>query len=253
MPCMDILDNIVWLYNVGKGLKWFEQSSRDLEIMFEIYYQKIYGHLDIQASMWDYYQSWLLRGDNPQLYFLPNRKGIHRHTSRWSAYNTNTNASAVEDAKNKTAVELYGNYHFDKIVRETGASTEQIKLTEAIVKLIGEVQKMMLVNIEKANICIECNPTSNIRIGRFKGYSQHPIVRMFNYMLNVDEEPHSISVSINTDDKGIFATSLEREYSLLALSLEKEYAKDHKNPPRLIYDWLDRIRELGFEQKFRKD
>ena len=69
-------------------------------------------------------------------------------------------------------------------------STEQIKLTEAIVKLIGEVQKMMLVNIEKANICIECNPTSNIRIGRFKGYSQHPIVRMFNYMLNVDEEPH---------------------------------------------------------------
>ena len=28
---MDILDNIVWLYNVGKGLKWFEQSSRDLE------------------------------------------------------------------------------------------------------------------------------------------------------------------------------------------------------------------------------
>ena len=76
---------------------------------------------------------------------------------------------------------------------------------------------------------------------------------MFNYMLNVVEEPHSISVSINTDDKGIFATSLEREYSLLALSLEKEYAKDHKNPPRLIYDWLDRIRELGFEQKFRKD
>ena len=190
---------------------------------------------------------------NCTFYFLPNRKGNHRHTSRWSAYNTNTNASAVEAAKNKTAVELYGNYHFDKIVRETGASTEQIKLTEAIVKLIGEVQKMMLVNIEKANICIECNPTSNIRIGRFKGYSQHPIVRMFNYMLNVDEEPHSISVSINTDDKGIFATSLEREYSLLALSLEKEYAKDHKNPPRLIYDWLDRIRELGFEQKFRKD
>ena len=76
MPCMDILDNIVWLYNVGKGLKWFEQSSRDLEIMFEIYYQKIYGHLDIQASMWDYYQSWLLRGDNPQLYFSQIEKAI---------------------------------------------------------------------------------------------------------------------------------------------------------------------------------
>lgn len=50
MPCMDILDNIVWLYNVGKGLKWFEQSSRDLEIMFEIYYQKedLKGIVNIQ-------------------------------------------------------------------------------------------------------------------------------------------------------------------------------------------------------------
>ena len=73
---------------------------------------------------------------------------------------------------------------------------------------------------------------------------------MFNCLLEVDEEPHSISVSINTDDKGIFATSLEREYSLLALSLEKEYAKTGKNPPRLIYEWLDKIRQLGFEQKF---
>lgn len=250
MPCMDILDNIVWLYNVGKGLSGFDKACRDLEIMYEVYFRKVYGHLRINATMWDYYQSWLLRGDNPQMYYLPNRKGKHVVTSRWSMYNANNDSAAIEASKNDNAVKLYGDYHFDPDVRKSGACTEQIKLSDDIVFLIAEVQKKMLTDIEKANICIECNPTSNLNIGKFKGYSKHPIVSLFNYMLHTDKEPHSISVSINTDDKGIFATSLEREYSLLALSLEKEYAKDHKNPPRLIYDWLDKIRELGFEQKF---
>ena len=151
---------------------------------------------------------------------------------------------------NSKAEDLYSFYHFDPSVRINGNVTVEVKLSEAIVNLIEDVQKLMLTEIERKNICIECNPTSNLRIGYFNCYSNHPIVRMFNCLLEVDEEPHSISVSINTDDKGIFATSLEREYSLLALSLEKEYAKTGKNPPRLIYEWLDKIRQLGFEQKF---
>lgn len=116
--------------------------------------------------------------------------------------------------------------------------------------LIAAVQEKMLSEVERMNVCVECNPTSNLKIGYFKSYSTHPIVRMYTYQLPVDLPPHSISVSINTDDKGIFATSLEREYSLLALSLEKKYVANGACSPRQIYEWLDKIRQMSFEQKF---
>ena len=59
------------------------------------------------------------------------------------------------------------------------------------------------------------------------------------------------TVSINTDDKGVFSTSLEREFSVMAAALEKKAAMEHDgNSPRRIYDWLDRIREMGFEMRF---
>ena len=63
--------------------------------------------------------------------------------------------------------------------------------------------------------------------------------------------PHSITVSINTDDKGVFSTSLEREFSVMAAALEKKsLVEKDGNSPRRIYDWLDRIREMGFEMRF---
>ena len=62
---------------------------------------------------------------------------------------------------------------------------------------------------------------------------------------------HSITVSINTDDKGVFSTSLEREFSVMAAALEKKsLVEKDGNSPRRIYDWLDRIREMGFEMRF---
>lgn len=252
MPCQIILDNVVWLYFKGTKQRSFGAASHDLEILFETYIQRIYNHchLSVRPSMWDYFQSWQLRGDAPEHYFNQLNNTQMPNTSRWHKFGLN-NAEAVTHARsNPIAKDLYSHYHFDSSVRINGTDTVEVKLSEAVVNLIEDVQKLMLSEIEKLNICIECNPTSNLRIGYFNRYSNHPIVRMFNYMLDVDEDSHAISVSINTDDKGIFATSLEREYSLLALSLEKEYAKTGKNPPRLIYEWLDKIRQLGFEQKF---
>ncbi len=61
-------------------------------------------------------------------------------------------------------------------------------------------------------------------------------------------------VSINTDDKGVFNTSLENEYALLASALE--FAEDENGDklynPAAIYKWLDSIREMGIQQSFRK-
>ena len=59
-------------------------------------------------------------------------------------------------------------------------------------------------------------------------------------------------MSINTDDQGIFNTSLENEYALIARSLE--LLTDEDGRPLYnkddIYDWLDKIRDMGNEQSF---
>ena len=61
-----------------------------------------------------------------------------------------------------------------------------------------------------------------------------------------------LSVSINTDDQGVFDTSLENEYALLADALRqcdvsgrRIYTEDQ------IYLYLDHICELGNLQTFR--
>lgn len=250
MPAQVLLDNVAWLYYKGKDLKEFVAASKELEVLFATYFQQVYGHLSYQATIWNYYQSWVLRGDNPMFYYLPNQSGKHRISTKWSQYNLNDDARAKMARADAVAFRLYADYHFDEKVRSTGSETVQVHLSEHIVDLVVAIQEKMLSDVEKMNVCVECNPTSNLKIGHFKSYSTHPIVRMYNYQLPVDLPAHSLSVSINTDDKGIFATSLEREYSLLALSLEKKYAANGDCSPRQIYEWLDQIRQMSFEQKF---
>ena len=119
-----------------------------------------------------------------------------------------------------------------------------------------KIQKALQREIAKRGIAIETNPSSNFLIGTFRQYEKHPIFQFYNKGLvnNPDllSDCPQISVSINTDDQGVFSTSLENEYALLASALE--FATD-KNGILLyheadIYDWLDRVRIMGNEQSF---
>lgn len=100
------------------------------------------------------------------------------------------------------------------------------------------------------------NPSSNYLIGTFRSYDRHPIIKFYNRGLTTDPEQlrscPQISVSINTDDQGVFRTSLENEYALIACALEK--VKDCQENSiynrTMIYEWLDHIRIMGNEQSF---
>ena len=253
IPLQVLLDNVVWLYHKGQDLPRFCRVCRELEILYETTYQKVHGSdknsNNISPSLWDYYQSWLLRGDNPEYY--SGRSGFTASSGYWYAFDLNTTSDSMLARKNDIAQKLYYDYHYNRTVKERGSRTEQVSLSDELVAHIADVQEKMLCEIERQNICVECNPTSNLLIGQIEGYRHHPILRFHNHGLNLNLPPHAISVSINTDDKGIFATSLEREYSLLALALEKEFAKEKENPPRTIYEWLDQIRKMAAEQRFR--
>lgn len=93
-------------------------------------------------------------------------------------------------------------------------------------------------------------------IGTFRQYEKHPIMQFYNKGLVHEPEKlkecSQISVSINTDDQGVFSTSLENEYAIMACALES-VTDDNGNFMYCkadIYEWLDRIRVMGNEQSF---
>lgn len=254
-----LLDNVVWLYFEGSTCEGFNKIAVRLKALYAKYFNAVYGKSlmlknakkPYVVSIEDYYQSWLLRGDNPEAYRNPWAVN-HDSTTFFDIYALNNKAEVCEARLNEKACYLYYLYHYNDEVYDEGNKSDLIKLDEDLISVIKQLQAKMLSEIEKLHISIETNPTSNYRIGDFGRYDEHPILQFYNYGLKHAGQPeHSVTVSINTDDKGVFSTSLEREFSVMAAAMEKKCDIEHEgNSPRMIYDWLDRIREMAFEMKF---
>lgn len=129
-------------------------------------------------------------------------------------------------------------------------------ISPAYIRGAKAVQHALRQEIAARGISIETNPSSNVLISNFRRYDKHPTLSFYNRGLPVTEEEENacpqLSVSINTDDKGVFYTDLENEFALLARSLEE--CMDAHEQPRFrkndIYAWLDNIRIMGLEQGF---
>lgn len=131
-----------------------------------------------------------------------------------------------------------------------------MRVTDSYISLVRKMQEELRRLVFKKGIAIECNPTSNVLIGTFGRYDNHPLIQFNSYGLKGNEDKGSaqLSVFINTDDQGVFDTLLENEYALMACALEKKkdangnyvYSQD------MVYDYLEHIRQMGFEQVFRQ-
>lgn len=273
MSKQNVMDNVMWLIYKSKELGISVSTNLTLELQktFHAYYDEIFlRHIQEEDNEWPvmdeydgkrnmlmqgkdmnvYYQSWLLRGDDPETVFKP-EPGLN---SLWGITALNQyDDNIIQARKHFAAKLLYHHYHYNVKVRTTGNEKCEMKITPEMIFLIEQVQYGMCLQIAKLHLGIEANITSNQFIGSMNKYIQHPIVKLYQLGLFAQEdekESPQLSVSINTDDRGIFDTSIEEEYALLALALEKEKDKND-NPryqPRYIYEWLDNIREMGFEQ-----
>lgn len=273
-----ILDNVAWLYHKCLRLLGYKPICGFLETMFHRYFRDLYNpessestniiadifnssdsfkHLD---DIETYYLSWLLRGNSPtfgtdlspDVYNILPQDSLER---KWADEAINHHKTIELACRNEKARELFDLYHS----RKTAKNSEEVesfmipqKYREDYYTLLEALQQDLLRTIEKRHIAIECNPSSNYKIGEMDRYDKHPIVRFFNYGIETPYPSHDISVSINTDDQGVFSTSLEREYSLMALAMERNELQGYKNSPRAILDWLDRIRQMSLEQRFDK-
>lgn len=100
-------------------------------------------------------------------------------------------------------------------ILDKGKGTCTFRITPALVNVVGRMQKAVLRYVAQRGITIEACPTSNLRIAPIDRYEQLPLFRF--------HRPGSrrIAVTINTDDRGIFGTSLSNEFALVAVALTK--------------------------------
>lgn len=255
-----LLDNIAWLYIQAERLGSSTTVLSYLKELYSNYYHQIFSKCFAIVDVYTYYQSWLLRGDSPYCYRfegLPESIDCSNELlDSWNKVTYNHREEVDCARRNADARKLYWLYHYNMKVRRAGAESEVLRIKpecrQIFVQTVQEVQQMLLTRIEQLHIAIECNPSSNYKIGEIQRYEEHPIVKFNNYGLTSPHPHHAISVSINTDDAGIFSTSLEREYSLIALAMEKHKCEDYTNTPREIVEWLNHIRLMSKEQKFNK-
>lgn len=255
MTCLDFVDNIVWL------LKKAEKLNIDLskypccnELKAECFrvIDKIYEDIDEMFDINNYYHSWMLRGDNPERY---NIDGTLKEKSSIRKYDLFDLNEGLDEYRTKKANILYYAYHYNQKVRENAKVVYDFKVVEDYKELLKEIQKKMRFDIARKGIFIECNPTSNYLIANLKRYEKHPIITFYNYELynGNDKDCAQLNVSINTDDQGVFDTSLENEYALMSYALENyRDINGLKFTPNQVYKWIDSVRKMGIQQKFKR-
>lgn len=286
----DYLDNLSWMYNRLFRLNIPEMDNLKtwLEKEYSIYFYRVYGqfldahHIDfilreakqyyaekgisyqintgeLNFSIFNYHNAWMLRGDEPLLY----QKGYFREDDREcfvSPYSVNRHFPGKDEIRYRPeAFILYHYYHYCYDAKKEGEKRIEKKLSSTYIKGVKMLQMVMQHRIAERGIAIETNPSSNYLIGTFRSFEKHPIVNFYNKGLVTSEkkvrECPQFSVSINTDDMGVFSTSLENEYAVLACALEQ--VVDKKGKPvynrNMIYEWLDEIRRMGIKQAFKDE
>lgn len=243
MPKQVLLDNIVWLLkkveSYGLGI---DKAIREelMAIMVRLYGEIGYAYnFDIDC----YYRSMQLRGDDMVKY--------RKQYSDWLTTALDDTAEAMEARKDGIAVKLRDAYFEDKdIYRQGFLKSAEFKAPYQIEKLIKKIQNKMISRIKNKGICIETNPTSNIRIGRLGDYQEHPLYRFSKVRKRPDQ---NVIVSVNTDDKGLFSTSMQREFSLIALALMKQKKKGrfHKFTDEEVRRFVGYLADNGQRNRFR--
>lgn len=156
------------------------------------------------------------------------------------------------DRNEKIIAEFYYRYHYDKDTKKAGLEAKEFWVKDWYIKLMRDMQKAIRQDLFQRRIAIECNPTSNVKIGTFRMYDRHPILTFNNHYLEDDNATPNMKVSINTDDLGVFDTSLTNEYALMFDALKKKRHMEGNYNDDAVYDYLNYVRKTGLEMAFKE-
>ena len=248
------MDNAAWLWNCLNRMGKFVKCKGEMARRFGICFRRVYPHYGKTPNVDLYYSSMLLRGDNPGCYDARGKvSNPYDRVTGWGNKALVRSKDCDEARKQREVCRLYHLYHYDKDGKINGRVFDKWAVDEDMCQAIAAVQKTLLQQVENLGIAIECNPTSNFKIGEIDRYDSHPITTFNSFNHNNIQARRCISVSINTDDKGVLSTSIEREYALIAHALIRKYRREgDRIKDSDVYDWLDKIRLQSLQQRFDK-
>lgn len=213
-----LLDNLVWLYGWCKKLN-LEIPAFVTDDTIRLY-SEIYDNNEFDIEM--YWHSMYLRGD------LSNSGYLTDAPEEVFLCQSEECKNAREKAKAK---EYYNEY---LKTNDKADIYVLYRLPMEAISIISDIKKSLLALVQDRQI--ESCPSSNLVIGPFKLYKDTPVFEFYK---------NGINVSVNTDTKGIFATSLNYEYSLIACSLFKSTHNKEE-----ILDTISKLIDNNKSQRF---
>lgn len=262
------LDNLVWCYHQGLELI---QICPDFHSTLSIIENKIsrwasYIYDDINCTPSVLFDAWKLRRNCPSMIDLPSQFS----GTEWEIWMPDS--TYISDHKNSIVVKIWERYlnkNIKSLSRKNLRSSDIVtinfrtscnqlgklseNMTSSELKLIHAIQDLLIERYSKRQITIEACPTSNIFIGRFEKYVEHPIFRwnppVKDWIKSGERfnvfgiRNGSINVCINTDDAGIMPTTIENEHRILKQTAISELKVG-------FFDadiWIDKVRQVGVD------
>lgn len=258
-PKQYVLDNCVWLCMTASKEDVEIPNSLETEMnrLARQLYKEIGYNNFLAFDMQTYWNSMLLRGDEP---CKASEESGHdlwtkAHMTDWQQTAEVDNKMVNIARQDKDACRLYQLYHYDHPIKAEGEKRYQGTYPTSIAEVVDKLQEKMRRKVDAKQIAIETNPTSNLKIGFVDNYCDHPLLTKFD-PIEEQNNPYYplLKASVNTDDRGVFATTLYNELSLLALGMIKQ-----KNPDtgealygtRQVMDYIDHLRQAAEQQRFK--
>lgn len=203
-----LLDTLAWIYWKAHRKEIIISNEYEKELLSKI--QQLYHKIGYRRpfDIDVYTKSMVLRSDNldsTEKYSLWRKAALCRDTLCQKA------------RTDESAIALCHEFLTDKNIWEKGNEIEIFTYRNEIVKIVSDLQIVLLSLVLDKHIVVETNPSSNVVIGPIDGYDSHTVHKFIK---------DGIRATINTDDKGIFSTSLPNEYSLFACSAKNNNADD---------------------------
>ena len=265
LPKQNRLDDLVWLLYRGRELGahidpqlYGILQQEALRLLQDIYGDAVAVRNNWSVTLQDYFCSMMLRGDEPSLYrSMRFQEPDWKFCGQYDDYQVPHDRPGLELSSYRRSPKiagLYYYYHYGWKENQEGRKPIRIQIKQDYIALIRQVQDALQRHLAARGILIECNPSSNVLIGTFGEYAKHPIVR-FNQMGLItppDPQCSQLHVCVNTDDLGVFDTSLEFEYALLYRALSEQ--TDERGHPlytaKDILSYLKNVREMGMQAVF---
>lgn len=267
MPRQEWLDTLVWLHHLmGPGHELIGQLA--VEDLIQLQSREIYGKAVLDKSVsgrhvrgeseWmpaTLYDSWRLRQLDPysvvthhpdESKFSIRPRGEGAEYRRWADVQTTVLNEVDTHVGTDAAYNLVKRYWYNAGVRDRGNEIITIDMQDEKkiwLEIFREAQLRMQHLVRDKQLVVEVNPSSNRFIGPMENMADHPI-----FQLTLDKQQHlerQIRVTINTDDPGVFATSLPHEFYLMGESL---LARGVPEPE--VVEWLNWLRNNGAEYSF---